>query len=40
MSRFSDENHSLDQLTEYAETIWKYIEKWILYSKKQAKYET
>lgn len=39
MSRFSDDNHSLEQLRAYAETIWKYIEKWILYSRKQVKCE-
>ena len=39
MSRFNDDNHSLEQLSEYAETIWKDVEKWTLHSKKQAKHE-
>ena len=39
MTRFNDKNHSTQQLLEYSDKIFKYIEKWILYSKNQASFE-
>ena len=38
-TRFDPKNHTINELTQYSDKIWIYVEKWILHSKKQSSYE-